>query len=324
MKRVYEEKVKKMILNYEDIRKFFRWENDMVKHLVALTFAMKDKAINPDCINEMKGYIKSQTSAFSSFRGHMMFTLSGLLCAASPTPKRQFDVMLRNEKVLKDVGFKYSSYLPTALYALSSVYEGDDVQSYAEKAIGIYKQMKQNHPFLTGGDDYALAVLLANTDHGPSHLEAYYRALHERGFKKGDGLQMLSHVMAFNQKDMRDAVDHCDKIYQHLKTNKLNVYTTYYPAIGLISLLDLDQEELMADLVEVATYLKSEKKYRWLGKGMHVLMASSIIASQYLHEKQEGTVVNTTVSLAIQAIIAAQQVVMISAATSAAATSSST
>ncbi len=193
-------KVNKMIQHYEDMRKLFKWENDMVKHLVALTYAMKDKELNQAGIKEMKDYIKRETGAFSPFRGHMMFALSGLLCATSEAPKDKFESMLHNEKILKSIGFKYSSYLPTALYALSSVYEGDDVKGYGEKAIDIYKEMKQNHPFLTGGDDYALAILLAGTDHSPSLLEDYYQALHDQGFTKSNGLQMLSHIMAFSKK----------------------------------------------------------------------------------------------------------------------------
>ena len=100
------------------------------------------------------------------------------------------EYMLNNEKILKGIGFKYSTYLPTALYALSSVYEGDDVAGYAEKAMGIYKEMKQSHPFLTSGDDYALAILLAGTDHSPDVLEDYYQALNGRGFAKSNGLQL--------------------------------------------------------------------------------------------------------------------------------------
>ena len=323
MKVVYEEKVKKMIQHYEDMRKLFKWENDMVRHLVALTYAMKGKELDPTPIKEMNDYIKRQTGVFSPFRGHMMFALSGLLCANSQTPKKQFEYMLNNEKILKSIGFKHSTYLPTALYALSSVYEGDDVAGYAEKAMGIYKEMKQNHPFLTSGDDYALAILLAGTDHSPDLLEDYYQALNGRGFTKSNGLQMLSHIMAFSEKNVRDSVDQCERVYNHLKANKLKIYSAYYPAIGLICLLDVDQDKLIDDLVEVAIYLKGQKKYKWLGKGMNLLMASAIITSEYIKEKSGDMVVDTTVSISIQAIIAAQQAAMIAAITASTAASTS-
>lgn len=322
MKAVYEQKVKNMIQHYENMKKLFKWENDMVRHLVALTYAMNDKELDTTRIKEVKDYIKSETGAFSPFRGHMTFALSGLLCATSETPKNKLKSMLNNEKILKSIGFKHSTYLPIALYALSSAYEGNDVTGYGEKAMEIYKEMKQNHPFLTSGDDYALAILLAGTDHSPDLLEDYYQALNGRGFTKSNGLQMLSHIMSFSKKDVRDSVDQCERIYNHLKANKLKIYADYYPAIGLISLLDVDQDELIDDLVEVANYLRGQKKYKWLGKGMNLLMASAIITSEYIKENSGDTVVTTTVSISIQAIIAAQQAAMIAAITASTAASS--
>lgn len=324
MKLTYEKKVNQMIEYYQAMRKPFRWENDLVRHLLALTYAMKGKDLNPEPIKEMKDYIKQTTGLFSPFRGHMMFALSGLLCANSNTPQRQFDQMLKHQQVLKDVGFKHSTYLPTALYALSSVYEGPNVASYAEKAMAIYQEMKQNHPFLTSGDDYALAILLASTDHRPDLLEDYYQALNRRGFSKSNGLQMLSHVMAFSDKGVTDAADQCERINNHLKANKLKVYSDYYPSIGLISLLSNTQDHLMGDLVEVTTYLRGQKGYKWLGKGMNLLIASAIISSEYIKENSQDTVVDTTISISIQAIIAAQQAAMIAAITASTAASTNT
>lgn len=324
MKSRYEDKLNKMMQYYEDIRESFKWENDMARHLVALTYAMKEKELDTIQIKEVKDYIKSNTGMFSPFRGHMMFAMSGLLCANSDSPKDQFKFMIDNEKILKSIGFKNSTYLPTALYALLSVYEGDDVSIYGEKAMQIYKEMKQNHPFLTSGDDYALSILLASTDHNTDILEDYYQELNSRGFSKSNGLQMLSHVMAFSKKDVRYSVDKCENIYNYLKKNKFKIYADYYPAIGLISLIDSDKNELMVDLVEIATHLKKQKRYKWLGKGMNLLMASAIITSEYIKEKSGDMVVDTTLNVSIQAIIAAQQATMIAAITASTVAATST
>ena len=321
MKNRYEEKVQNMIQYYQNLKKAFIWEQDMVKHVVALTYAMKDKVLDLSQIKDMKDYIKTKTEMFSPFRGHMMFALSGLLCAASDTPKAKFDFMVTHEKTLKTVGFKNASYLPIALYALTNINENHEVTGYVEKAMLIYKEMKHNHPFLTSGDDYALAILLAGTDHSPQRLEDYYQALNERGFSKSNGLQALSHIMAFSDKQIKDAVDYCERIYVQLKEHKLKLYPDYYSAIGLVSLLDMEQNELMTDLIEVASYLKNHKKYMFLGKGMNILIASGIIASEYIKEKSYDMVISSTLSVSIQAIIAAQQVAIITAASTAAAVS---
>lgn len=328
MKNIYEKKISNLIQNYEVLGKSFKWENDLVKHLVSLTFTMENKEISEkeiEEIKEMKEYIKDKTSVFSNFRGYMLFSLAGMLVETSNDPKRQFDIMLENEEILKSVGFKSSPYLPTTLYALSNAYTGEDVKGYAEKAMDIYKEMKNNHPFLTNRGDYVLAVLLAGRDTDIDNLEHFYKKLDNNGLSKSNGLQMLSHILVFSERNVDDTVKSCMDIYNYLKENKLKVYPDYYPAIGILSLLDI-REEVKSDLVEIAHYLKIQKKYKWLGKGMNVLIASSLITSEYIRPSSKDGVVSSSLNVSIQSIIAAQQAAMIGAmvaASSAAAASSS-
>ena len=323
MKPIYEAKVKKLTDNYLEIRKQFMWENDLSKHLIALTYTMNNKEIDVSEIKDIKEYIKSKTGVFSSFRGTMGFTLAGLLCANPEDAKQQFDFMISNEKLLKESGFKSSTYLPTALYALSSIYDGYDLRNQVNKAVDIYKEMKKNHPFLTSGDDYALSILLANTDHDMNVIEGYYKQLNMNGFYKSNGLQMLSHILAFSKRDIDENVKICIDTYERLKKNKLKVSAAYYPSIGIISLLPDDQGELKEDVIEIAKYLKSQKKYMWLDKGMNVLIGASLIASEYIKEQSSKELVSTSLNVSIQAIIAAQQAAMVAtiAATSAASSS---
>ncbi len=313
MKEVYQSKLDKIIQDYEVLRKTFKWDNDLAKHLISLTFTMKDKLLNTNQIEEMKAYIKRETGVFSSFRGNMMFILAGLLSASSDIPQRDFDRILNNEKKMKEVGFKSGTYLPSALYTLISVCDDAQVEAHLKKAKDIYQDMKENHPFLTSGDDYALAILLASTNHNPQILEAYYTELSTQGFRKSNGLQMLSHILVFSQNETSETTKKCGRILKELKNNKLNVSSDYYAAIGVVTLLDIDENMLIADLIEIASYLKKIKHYKWLGKGMHILIASAIISCQYVNEQSEDILIDTTLNVSIQAIIAAQQAAMIAA-----------
>lgn len=314
MKSVYEVKTKKMIDNFEILKSSFKWEMDSIKHLVALNYTLKDKIVNADEIKDVKVYLKKETGMFSPFKGTMMFALCGLLSATYDEPINVLQQMIDNEKTMKSVGFKNSTYLPTALYALASVYDGNDVEGFARKGFEIYQEMKKNHPFLTSGDDYALALLLASTNNNPDILEEHYTALHKRGFNKSNGLQMMSHIMSFNNLSVEKSADRCKQIYQALKENKLKVFQDYYPAIGLMALLNDDDNEIISDLIDVSKYISQQKKYKWLGKGMHIMMAAALISTEYVNGV-EGEVVTTALTVSIQAIITAQQVAMIAAIT---------
>jgi hypothetical protein len=154
-------------------------------------------------------------------------------------------------------------------------------------------------------------------------LESYYRALSEVGFAKSNGLQTLSHILAFSTMNMRDMIDRCSHLFQVMKENKLKVTTEYYPAIGLVALLDMDEKVLGEDFVEVATWLKGLKKYKWLGKGMNILLASGIISDYYIQSAKENGLITTTLSVSIETIIAAQTAAMIASITAASAAASS-
>lgn len=315
MKLEHQHKVEQLLENYNKLREEFKWENDMVRHLIALTYTIQDKELDTLAIDNMKDYIKSKTGLFSSYRGYMTFLLSGLLSAESKESMSQFDWMLEQEKELKDIGFKNSSYLPTALYTLSCVHEGNDVGTYCSKVESIYREMRENHPFLTGGDDYSLAILLGKTDYKMGQIEDYYEELHCNGFKKSNGLQMLSHILVFGNENKGVAAEKCEDISKYMKANNLRINHNYYAAIGLIALMNTSQEGILSEVVEVASFLREQKKYKSLAKGMNVLIAASIISSDYIHNKAEDKLETTVVGVSVQAIIAAQQAAVIAGMT---------
>lgn len=307
----YDYKVQLIQDNYSDLRKSFKWDADLTKHLIALNHGIKGKRVDKDSIEDLKSYIKSETGAFSPFRGNMLFTIAGLMASNDGDQRSRLDRMMANLDMLKSVGFKSGMYLPTALYALEMM-GVEDERHVVQQAFDLYKDIRKNHPFLTGGDDYALAILLANSDHGANKVELYYKALAERGFRKGNGLQMMSHIASFAATDVTEK---CGIIYDKMKNSGLKISSEYYPAVALIGLLDGDTDRLTDDLIEVALYLKGQKHYKWLGKGMNILMASAVITSEYVESQSHDQVMSTALAVSIEAILAAQQAAMIAGIT---------
>lgn len=318
MKEINTQKVAFLVDQYETLKRPFRWENSLSKWLVALAHTMQNKAVDIEHIRDVKGYMKQETGMFSPFRGTMMFPIAGLLCVNAEQPEQAFDRMIRNYSTLKAAGLRQSTYLPTALYTMAMVYEGTDFEGYASQAADVYREMKQNHPFLTGGDDYALAVLLASERGRLNRIEACYQALKANRFTTSNSLQMMSHILTFSDEPAEQLAKRCADISVQLKENGLRVYATYYPAIALIALLGDDQ--IVEEVIRVAWDLKHSKHSKWLQKGMNVMMAAAIVSSSYVEAEEEG-VVTATLQVSVQAIIAAQQAAMIAAVSASAAAS---
>ena len=182
-----------------------------------------------------------------------------------------------------------------------------------KKAFEIYSEMKKNHPWITSGDDYALSILLAGFNKSVNDIEKYYISLNKEGFSKGNGLQLLSHILSFSNSNIETITKKCRNLYTKLKENKLKVGSDYYASLGLISLLDDNSGVASQDLIEVAQYINGLKKYKWLGKGMNVLLASAIVSNEYISERKQNNLIDTTISISIEALIAAQTSALIAA-----------
>ncbi|MCD2506151.1 DUF4003 family protein, partial [Staphylococcus aureus] len=65
--------------------------------------------------------------------------------------------------------------------------------------LAVYQQMKKNHYFLTSTQNVPLAVLLGENGKGLQALqkaETCYQLLAANGFKKGQYLHQVSHILA--------------------------------------------------------------------------------------------------------------------------------
>lgn len=311
-----------LLEEYSVLKESFRWENNLSKWLIALTHTMQDQHVDIEKIAGVRDHIKKETGMFSPFRGNVLFLLSGLLSASESNPNLAVNEMIELYPMMKSAGLKQSTYIPTALYTLVNMYEKDVYEQRIERAGAIYKEMRSNHPFLTGGDDYALAILLADEKSRLDQIEGYYNALKSGPFTASNGLQMMSHILSFSDKSPEEVASKCEDIMLKLKENKLKVSATYYPAIALIALLDDDKAA--GEAVEIAKELRQSKHAKWLEKGMNVMLASALVSSRYINSKKSG-VITATVQVSVQVIIAAQQAAMIaaiSASTAAAAANS--
>ncbi len=315
MKNILKTKADKMFDLYLQIEKQFKWEHNLSNHFAALTYIQKEKEFDKDKIKSVINYIKENTGVFSNYRSNAMYILAMLLCSEYDNPKEKFSTMMIYDKKLKEAGFKSNTYLPIANYALLLTCEENLIDYRVKKAFEIYSEMKKNHPWITSGDDYALSILLAGFNKSVNDIEKYYMSLNNVGFSKGNGLQLLSHILSFSDSNIEIVTRKCRDLYIKLKENKLKIGSDYYASLGLISLLDDDSGTAASDLIELAKYINGLKKYKWLGKGMNVLIASAMVSSEYINERKQNNLIDTTISISIEALIAAQTSAMIAAAT---------
>lgn len=318
------EKADQMLEMFLTINEEFRWQHNLSKHFAALIYMQKKKEFDKGRIDNVIKVIKENTGMFSCYRGNPMFILAMLLCSEFNNPEEKFMKMLEYDKKLRKAGFKNSQYLAIANYTLLLTCEDSLIDSRITKAYEIYREMRKNHPWLTSGDDYPLSILIAGFDRSVNTIEEYYTKLNQEGFSKGNGLQLLSHILSFSNEEVEVTVKRCKRLYDKLRENRLKIYSNYYAALGLISLLEDNNGIVAGDLIELSRYLNSLKKYKWLGKGMNVLLASAMVSEKYIKEKEKtNSLIDTTINISIETLIAAQTSALIAGMTASVAVSSS-
>lgn len=289
----------------------------------------KKRSVDVFALEDIKKYIKTNTSWTSYFRGINQFTLCTLLYLEEDY-KDFFQNTIDLYEKMKNMGFKRSTYLPLAAYTIVKEVPKDKWSDALNRMQDFYESMKRNHFWLTSTDDYVFAAVLATTDldvsQASEQIENCYTTLNKMGFYKGNDLQTLSHILAIGEESTEEKCNRATKIYHELTNKKMKPRYSGLATLGVLSLITPDVDKLVKEIKEVYDYLYDKSGYgSWsIDKSMRVMLASTLVADFYVEGLKKG-VLEVTLSNSINAIIIAQQQAAVAAtiaASSAAASSS--
>ncbi len=322
-------KVDLMVENYHQLKGPFKWENNLLKHFGAMVHAMNNKEVNVEKLQEIKAYIKEETSWYSYFRGTNEFMLMSLLCFEEDY-KDFFQLMTQIYEKMKQERFKGSIELPLASYTIVKSTSREERDHTIIRTKEFYDKMKENHPWLTSSNDYVFAAVLAVTDSEIAatsrKIEECYSYLSKEGFYKGNDLQTLSHILAIGEEATEEKCDKAVKLYKKLKAIKCKLLYSGLATLGPLALITNDTDKIVSEIKEVFDYLSEKDGYGvWsIDKSMKTILAATLVADSYVDGIKKG-VIKITLANSINAIMIAQQQAVIATmtATSAAAASSS-
>ncbi|MBQ7956305.1 MAG: DUF4003 domain-containing protein [Lachnospiraceae bacterium] len=314
--------------NKELIKEAFTWERTEMYPVCAAVFADKGKTADVEKMKACKAILKEQTGVFSDFRGNGLLALISML-ALSADPKAKMQDALQMHSKLKE-HFWSSAYLPVAAMVVANMAEVEKYDELAARTKNIYDLMKNEHPFLTSGEDSVFAALLAFSEltdqQVVAEMERCYRIL-KPDFFSGNAVQSLSHVLALGEGSAEQKCRRVMSLYEGLRTKGCKYGTDYELAtLGVLALLPVDDTTIINEMVEVDNFLAEQKGYGLFGytKKQRLMHASMLVSSSYM-ENSENPAMNTAAISGTISMIAAQQAAMcaVIASTSAAAAASS-
>lgn len=282
-----------------------KWVDKRLVMMAAAQSAAKGKRIIASDFTNVIEKVKKSSSAFSPLRT-INFSIAGLIYSKTNHYDGEINRLHSNYKVLKETGFRSSLHT----YIAAMLMDKDTEVSKLKK---IYDEMKKFHRFLTSYDDYPAAVLMAKQPDKISNLvetsENYYLALKEKGFHKGNDLQLLANMLVmngpFSQELMRKVID----AKEAFEKKHYKIKSMHYPSIGIIALSNQTNEAV--SLVQELTSLKTFKWY----KDMAITVASILLSQDHVDA-------SAGLTAAIEAMIQAQQAAVLVATVAAVSSSS--
>ncbi len=319
-----ENKVTQFVSIYEQIKSELGWgaPNKEIMMLVASMYVSSNQSFHLRRYITICESIKEQVGFFSTLKGYERYSIAALLDIHFDNPQHEFKTLTELYNKLIENGFQRGmfSYIAASVFLTNkSQFEYQD--SSIERAHTIYKAMKQHHFFLTGQSDYPLAVLLSlrtgNIDSLMMLVESYYEQLHSLGFKKGNDLQFLSHILSLNCKEEGSKLTHqCMNIFEECNRIGLKLKPRHYPSIGIIALLN-DQINI-DELLELSENLSSVKAFRWQ-KDLIFMISVSFLASEFT---DTSSITTAGIMTTVETLIQAQQATMVASMATVSASSS--
>lgn len=310
--------------NRNILEKKFVWDSAMIMPVCAMLHTELDKKVDIERLTECRTLLKKKVDVFSNFRSHAELVLISKM-ALSDNPVEYLEQVINVYNMIKK--HKMSSSVYTVLAAMVVVDNVDDMQrdQLIEKAAMIYTQMKKDHPFLTSSEDVSFAVLMAMSDLPEEGLmqemENCYKIL-KTMFSSANAVQSLSHILAMVEKDTTVKCNEVFDLKNMFKDKKKSFDSNAISILGGLNMIDADKENLVAEIIEVDEFLKTQKGFGFWGIGekQRLLFAASLVMDQYGSEKNSAQV--TVISSTVTAIIA-QYTAMLAAVTTAMIASSS-
>lgn len=308
------------IENRNVVRDAFPWESTYIYPVCAAIHMNKRRKANEEQLRYCRDILKEKTGIFSNFRSNAKLAMIAML-AVDDNPEGKMDRALQVYDSLKQY-FWSSQYLPVASIVIADAVELSQYSTIAARTRHIYDLMKNEHPFLTSGEDSVFAAMLAlsnlTDEQVVERTERCYRLLKSEFFTS-NAVQALSFVLALSDGKEQDNCSATIELFRGLKAKGYKYGTNYELAtLGVLATLPAERSAVMADIMEVDDFLSKQKGYGVfsIGRKQRIMHAGMIVTSDYTgaSETMKNVAIGSTISM-----VAAQQAAMCAAVAAASA-----
>ena len=329
MKNTVQRRCDLLVENRQLVSKASVLESSIIRAVAAASYTEKDMSVDVDQLKDCIKLLKKKQGAFSYLRGNSTLIIAAKM-ALSGNPEGYLDDVIEVNKVFQKGKFFGSYYRVLAAMSICDAGRAAQAEEIVEKTNILLKGMSKSHPWLTSDEDTSFAVLLAMTDKSTeeilSELEDSYQYIKDKFSFHDNAAYSLSQVLTTLEGNYDRKGEKALEIFDAFKEAGSKYGKNYELAsIGALVNVNMNTEELVSEVIEVADYLKDNKGFGMLDMDKHtrLMLGTMIVAGSYSDEKAP---VSASVTSGAIATVIAQQLCMyvaIMAASTSAAVSSS-
>lgn len=297
----------KFIENGRVIKKVFPMESSLIYPIASNILSAQGETADEAKLRKCKAIVSRNAGTFSFLNG-LVATPFAVNLSMKDDPTAAFDKVVRFYSVTKKQ-FGRSDFSALLAILLSDFVSEENLAHVVGRGKELYGLMKEKHPFLTNGNDGVLAGFLALSEKDNAALIDDMEKCHEllkNKFSDKDSIQTVSHILSITDGSAHEKVEHMMELYDMLKDSGRKFDVNYLATLAAVSILDTDNEKLRDTVLEIDSFLATQKGYGFLGsidKKTRLMHAAMLTADLY------GTAPNshTPATVSSLAMIAAQQ-----------------
>ena len=258
--------VKRYLSVFEALRRRKHWTMDVtVLRLAAMTLMAAEVRDPWGDLHRAAETLKDRASWFSPIRSPIRYALAAMVLRRDLDPGRTHD---RVQNLLER--FRAAKLRPGSIQAVLSAFlivlhHGDAPvpDEVLTRMAAILRRWKTDHPFLTGIDDYPMAALHATRAEGVeecgTRVESVYQALRVRKMRRGNALQLASHLVSLGAGSPAERALRFDRVRTALVERGERVGTGRYDEVAILSLTTARPADLARRFIRDRDALRAAK-----------------------------------------------------------------
>lgn len=270
--------------NLSDLNQKFAWEETSFKRLIAVTYALENRRVDTEKIEEMIALIKKNFGVFSPFNGNIRLFFASKLCTVD-NPEDFLNKVNTAFEAFASEKISFGDYLSPVAILLADSSEADDFPTIVKRTKEFYKAMKKEHPFLTDQSDIIYALLFAIKDLKVEHTIQISESLFseiQKQYGKSNATQSLSFIFTLlGIKGL--AVETIESMRVQLKERgiRTGIDEVHQPLASLLT-TQIPANQIVGSLEEITKELESIKGMgKWaIGTGERVSFASQFLINE--------------------------------------------